>query len=48
MEAYEEAIESQTQQDIRPYTVAEDEMGSSVVVLVLRLNSCRIWWWVYR
>lgn len=34
METFKEAIESQT----HPYTVAGDEMGSSVVVLVLRLN----------
>lgn len=32
MEAYREEIKSQAWQDMHPYAVAEDEMGSSVVV----------------
>lgn len=39
MEAYKEEIKSETQQDICPYAVAEDEISSSVLVLVLRLSS---------
>lgn len=42
MEAFKEAIESQTQQDIHPYTVPGDEMASYVVALLLRLNKISI------
>lgn len=47
MEGFKEVVKSQTQQDIHRYAVAEDEMVCSLVVLVLRLNSWRIWWWAY-
>lgn len=42
MEAFKKAIESQTQQDIHPYTVPGDEMASYIVALLLRLNKISI------